>query len=295
MSLIKTQEGGYFPAYIKRRISLNKNFICCVSGGTGSGKSYSSLKLAELLDPNFDIRNVCFTPKEFVDLIDGQIKPLKKGAVLVWDEMQVSMSNLDYQGMQSKLINYILQTFRYQNFCLIVTTPHFSFINSQSRKLFHCRMETLSINKNTKTCKLKPLLLQTNQKKGDIYEKYLRVKIPGKNIIPLTRINVVLASAELIKAYENKKDEFNKRLRSQVREELEILEDGDRKKPLTEKQKEILDLLKEGHLIPDICDKLNIHHTVIYRQLKYIKKKGIVIKPQKEKTRVIRYNIEGYA
>jgi len=287
---------GYFPSYIIQRVSRNKNFICCISGGTGSGKSYSALRLAESLDPNFDIRNVCFTPKEFVDLIDGRLKPLKAGANIIWDEMQVSMSNLDYQSLQAKLINYVLQTFRYQNFVLWVTTPHFSFLNASVRKLFHGRMETLSINKNDKMCKLKPLLLQTNQKSGEIYEKYLRAKIKSKGIVPVRRIKVKLASSDLIKQYEDKKDRFNTELRNNVRTELQYLEDGDKKRPLTEKQREIVDLMMKENTIPQICQELKVHPTYIYSQMKLIKKKGIVITPIKEKGRtgrVLKYIIEG--
>jgi len=287
---------GYFPSYIIQRVSRNENFICCISGGTGSGKSYSALRLAESLDPNFDIRNVCFTPKEFVDLIDGRLKPLKAGANIIWDEMQVSMSNLDYQSLQAKLINYVLQTFRYQNFVLWVTTPHFSFLNASVRKLFHGRMETLSINKNDKMCKLKPLLLQTNQKSGEIYEKYLRAKIKSKGIVPVRRIKVKLASSDLIKQYEDKKDRFNTELRNNVRTELQYLEDGDKKRPLTEKQREIVDLMMKENTIPQICQELKVHPTYIYSQMKLIKKKGIVITPIKEKGRtgrVLKYIIEG--
>ena len=55
--------GSSFLGYIKDLVyNKNKNFLCVVCGSTGSGKSYSSLRLAEALDPNFDVSRIAFTP-----------------------------------------------------------------------------------------------------------------------------------------------------------------------------------------------------------------------------------------
>ena len=293
MPLIRNRgKSGYFNQYILNRIRRNKNFVCAITGGTGSGKSYSALKLASDLDPNFDVRNICFTAKEFLDLVDGKTKELKKGANIIWDEMQVTMSHLDYQTQQAKLLNYVLQTFRYQNFVLWITTPHFSFVNASSRKLFHGRFETVGINQNEKLCVLKPFLLQTNQKSGDIYQKYLRVKVNGV-VTPLRRIHVNLADLEILKAYENKKDKFNQRLREDIRLELTQMEEGNKKKPLTANQLTILEFLKQGKVIPEIAEELGITNQAIYQQMNYIKRKGVIIKPEKEKGKITKYIVEG--
>ena len=41
--------------YIKQRIKQNKNFLGFISGPTGSAKSWSSLRIAEDLDKDFEI------------------------------------------------------------------------------------------------------------------------------------------------------------------------------------------------------------------------------------------------
>lgn len=292
--VISDRGGGYFLSYINQRIERNKNFLCAITGQTGSGKSLSALRIGETLDKDFDIRNVCFSAREFLELVDGKVKPLKKGSVLVWDEMQVSMNSLDFQNLQSKLVNYILQTFRYQGFVLIISTPFFSFINASSRKLFHSRLETISINKTKKICTLKPLLLQTNQDSGEIYRKYLRVKTPN-GIVPVTRLNVTLPSKELRDAYEKKKDEFNIKLRSDITKQLSVADSKDICKPLTEQQQQITELLVSGKLIPEIAQELNVSQNYVHIQLNFVKKKGITITPEKEKNRVLRYNVKGYS
>ena len=285
---------GYFNSYILSRIKRNKNFVCAVTGQTGSGKSYSCLTLGETLDPDFNIDNVCFTPREFMDLVNGKNKKLKSGSVILWDEMQVSMGHLDFQSIQSKAINYVLQTFRHRNFILLVSCPHLSFINASARKLLHAIMETVSIDKDKKQVILKPLLIQTNQRTGDLYFKYLRVVTP-EGVCPLKRMRVGMASKELLKQYEQKKDEFTKKLNEDISRELEE-SDCKSSNELTEAQSNIIEDLMEGLTIQEIVKKRNIIDKMVYSHIKYAKKKGIKIKAIKEEhsNKVDHYEVEGY-
>lgn len=285
---------GYFNSYILGRISRNKNFIAAVTGPTGSGKSYSCLKLGETLDPEFSIVNICFTPKEFMDLVNGKTKKLKRGSVIVWDEMQVSMGHLDYQSIQAKSINYILQTFRHRNFILLISTPHLSFINASARKLLHSIMETVSIDKDKKLVCLKPLLIQCNQRTGDLYFKYLRVAT-SQGAAPLKRLRVGLPSKELLVAYEAKKDAFTQKLNEDITSELEEAECKSTKE-LTEIQREIVEDLCNGLVIKDISSKRGIVPDAVRLHIRLIKKKGIKLLPEKEQgtNKIIRYNVEGY-
>lgn len=290
--------GSYFLQYIKRRIKHNKNFINGITGSTGSGKSYSAVRLGEALDPNFDIRNVCFTDMEFMDLVDGITKKLRKGAVIIFDEIQVTMGHLDYQSMRSKCLNYVLQTFRHRNFILIMTSPYFAFINASLRKLFHCRMETMSIDYKEKAVKIKPLLLQTNQDTGKIYKKYLRVWTPMTGMQPLKRINIGLPSEKLLEDYEAKKDAFTRDLNRGIRRDLLKLAQKESgtgaEKALTTRQEQVVELLLEKKTIPEIAEKLEIEKITIYEHLKLIKRKGLQIIPVKDKDRVLYYTVKGY-
>lgn len=299
MSFSKSNKAGsYFLQYITGRIKHNRNFIFGITGSVGSGKSYSAVRLGEVIDPNFDIRNVCFTDLEFMDLVDGVTKKLRKGSAIIFDEIQVTMGHLDYQSMRSKCLNYVLQTFRHRNFILGMTSPYFTFINASLRKLFHCRMETQKIDYEKKTVQIKPLLLQTNQDTGKIYKKYLRVWTPSTGMQPLKRIHIGLPSPELLKAYEEKKDIFTKDLNRGIRRDLLKLaqkEKGeDKHRPLTTRQEEVVELLLEKHNLHDISKKLKIDLLTIYEHMKLIKRKGIEIIPVKDKDRVIYYQVKGY-
>lgn len=298
LALVKIDRGtgSYFCSYILSRIEKNKNFLGAITGSTGSGKSYSALSLGETLDPDFNVLNVCFTPKEFMDLINGKTKQLKKGCVIIFDEIQVSMSHLEYQSIQAKVLNYIFQTFRYRNFILFMTSPHFSFINASLRKLFHSRIETVSIDNKTNLCKLKPMLIQVNQKTGDIYEKYLRVYDSNYGMIPIKEMHVRLPSDKLIVEYEAKKDIFSKALNKSISKDLQRIEDKDKgivRKPLTDMQERVFELLMQNKNAEQVAKELGKGLTTIYDHIRAIEKKGIIFEPVKDGSNVLYYTIKG--
>lgn len=294
--LINQIEGkGYIESYILKRVKQNKNFICTITGSTGSGKSFGALRLAQNLDPNFDIRNVVFDAEEFMNLVNGATKKLEKGSVILFDEIQVTMSHTDFMSLQAKLINYVLQTFRNLNFVLILTAPQFTFINKSVRLLSHARFQTEKIDYQNKQTHMKPLFLDINQKNGRIYEKYLRV-ITEDGPAPLSLLKLSLPSKELILAYEEKKAEFTKKLNEDIANSLkkskfkqELIKNKD---ILTEEQRKIVNLLKEGKLLPEISQILGTKLPNIHKSLGFIRKKGILIKNIKEKNKVIKYEVE---
>ena len=298
MTIIKTNvkngiKVGYFNSYIISRIRANKNFICCITGQTGSGKSYAALREGEILDSNFDISNVCFSPEEFMDLVNGKTKQLNRGSVIVFDEVQVTMSALDFQSLQARLINSCLQTFRYMGFILFMTSPYFSFINKSARKLFHSRWETISIDRQRKVSTLKPFLLQTNQDTGDTYKKYLRIHTSGYGLAPITSIECEMPSEQLLNAYEEKRQKFSRELNEGISRDLDKLKNKNKPKELTEPQKELISYLKDGFTIKQVAERLNVNIKTLYERIEYIKKKGVNIRPIREKNVVKRYEVTG--
>lgn len=297
MNVSTQHKGSFWNQYIMNRIQNNKNFVCAITGQTGSGKSWSAVRLGEVLDPEFDVRNICFTSREFMDLVNGKTKKLKRGSVIVFDEVQVSMSHLDYQSLQAKVLNYVFQTFRHRNFILFMTSPHFSFINASLRKLFHSRMETVAIDHNKKLCKLKPFLIQVNQRTGDSYFKYLRVYRKGLGLAPIKSVGVGMPSKELIKEYEDKKTRFTMELNDSIQADLNKLENKGKPeaKPLTEIQERIVTLLLDNKTLEEVAKEMGNNPRYITAQMNFIRKKGVTITPVKEKgkNKVLYYNIEG--
>lgn len=104
----------------------NRNAIIFVQGKPGTGKSYVSLKLAEMFDPTFkkNIWNRVIYDKNtfFFRLLDPTI-PLKKGHALIMEELGTQMDSRTWYDFAQRVFNYIIQTFRYRNLLLIFNAP----------------------------------------------------------------------------------------------------------------------------------------------------------------------------
>lgn len=202
---------AYWAKYIKHRIKKNKNFMGVFIGQTGSGKSYSMMGLADKLqEGGINMNNLFLKASSFLErLVTNQ---LSKGDVLCWDETGVDLNSKQWQSKTNRMVNTIMQVFRKENLIVLFTLPYFSFLDSDARKLVHAVFETMGIDYNTKEVIIKPKLVQVNQDTGKMYKKYLRVKVPGKGLIPIKKIRLGLVDAEKLKLYEQKKDEFSRKL-----------------------------------------------------------------------------------
>ena len=293
--IIRSDRGtNHLSSYILHRIESNKNFIAGITGQTGSGKTYSALRLCETVDKDFDISNVCFSAREFMNLINGKTKKLKRGSAILYDELQVSMGSLDYQSLSSKLINACLSTFRHKNFILFCTMPYFSMINKQTRQLFHCRAETISINRNEKTCAIKPLMLQVSQSSGVIYQKYLRIVDRARgSTVPLTRLHVSLPSKTLLEAYEERKEQFTKALNEDISRQLDEAE-GKKQPRLTIKQENVKELLLDGKTVKEIALEMDVSEAMIRSHIGLMANKGVRFRRITDSdNHTIRYILEG--
>jgi DNA-binding CsgD family transcriptional regulator len=285
---------GRFETYIKSRISKNKNFMAAIVGPTGSGKTYSSLRLAENLDPSFTVERVVFDPREFMAVLNSN--KLSKGSVVVFDEAGIALNNRQWQSQANKLINFVLQSFRHKCYIVIFTAPDFAFVDSASRKLFHSCIETVTIDQRAKLCRVKPLLLQVNQRNGDIYYKYLRVK-SSKGLVPLKRIGLGLPSPSLIEAYELKKTNFTNEMNAKILKDLTPVEqpssDGiDINDPgLTQKQADVMAGLHEGLTPIQVAERVQLNIRTVYSHMGALKRKGYTIRAIKEENRAKTYQI----
>ncbi len=284
--------------YIKDRIfKKNKNFFMIVVGATGSGKSYSALRLAELLDNTFNIDRCSFKAKDFMQQINSLVNSDKeiKGKVVMWDELGVEHSAREFMTVSNRVINYFFQTSRNLNLIVIMTVPLLSFIDSNTRKLAHCIAETQGINQRTKQVTLKIKMLQTNVMTGKEYPKYLRYKKKNKLYV-IKKIKVGMPSKEIREPYEVKKLEFNKELNSKIMNKLDRVEQSDMKrtKPLTEYQEKFVELLSK-YDINKTCRLLRISKGTAYTYKRRLEDKGVVFKPIREDNKVIRYKVEGFS
>lgn len=199
----------------KNRINRrNRNLLIIICGATGSGKSYTALTIAKLINPKFSVsNNVVFDVEHFMDLLNT--KKLRKGDVIVWDEAGVGIPAREWYSISNKAINYVLQTFRHLNLCVIFTTPSFDYVDKQTRLLFHVYIETVRIDYKKKKVSCKVMENQFNPSMGKEYKKYYWIGGVKK-----TRFKIAKPTKQMVKEYEKLKKVFSQQLREGVQKDV---------------------------------------------------------------------------
>jgi hypothetical protein len=277
---------------VGRTMRNNNNNLISIIGKTGSGKTWAGLSICELMSEMdgvpFSIDHVVFTLRELMDLINSG--KLKRGSKVVFDEPQISISAREFQSEANKVFNYLLSTFRHRNLSLFFCTPFETLLDKNTRKLFHGRFETMSVNRKDKTCRLKPRYVEYSDFKKDPYRKQLIVLSKDKNgnnrSDKLFFWDVPKPSKELIDEYEKKKMEFTNNLNKNISERLKkydesgksltsLEQDEAKLRPLTPLQQNVLDCLKQGITNQRIIgEKLGKQQPVISESIKFMRNKG---------------------
>jgi len=127
-----------YPLHVTR--DENENFLGLFIGQSGLGKTWAAVRMAEKLDPTFDVSRVCVSYKEFLNKLNemAELWDAKEdvaGRVIIFDEFQKSASARKFMSAVNQAINDVLHTFRYLNLIVLFTTPHMSFIDVNSRAM----------------------------------------------------------------------------------------------------------------------------------------------------------------
>lgn len=231
---VDSERKNSFIRYFGTRVnSSNKNFLCAVTGPTGSGKSWLCGSIAETYSKMYNIKfdpnlHIIFSMKELLDLInrDDLEEVLPPGSIIIFDEPQVSVNSRDWRSESNQALNTLTSTFRNMRLIVLFATPYLEFIDKQSRILFHSEIEVKGYDKTTGLTLCKPRLLEWNGRKQDFYRKRLVIKYP-------TRENTVLdwyylqhweipkPSREWVNIYEVMKLNFTKKLNRELKQQFE--------------------------------------------------------------------------
>lgn len=273
-----------FVRFIKKRIKNNLNFLSIATGPTGSGKSWSMLRLAYEIDPTFEAKQVAFSFKQVMRLLNDPEFMKKKWKIIIFDECQIDISNRSWQSLVNRLFNYLLSTFRHRNIILLFTTPYSDFIDLSSKKLLHCEFVCKGWNKKTKKSRLRPKLLQYNSRMKKFYEHSLHV-IRGGEVHKMENWEIDSPPEHIIGPYEASKLEFTDKLNERILKELENLDNEEKKpdtrKALTDKQEEVMELLSK-YDPKEVSKQLSISLVATYKHKRAAEKKGYKIKEWKE-------------
>ncbi len=204
--------------WIRHRIENNRNLIALFIGDTGSGKSMSSIRLAELVDPNFSVDRIVFTVKDFLSLVNQGLPP---GSVIVFDDAGLGINARLWQEMSARVFGMLTQGFRYRQILTFITVPDETFIERQSRKLVHIRFEASDVQG---LMKMKLLSRNTFDPEHPL-AKFPRIR-RGVSRIVVKMVKFRLPSDDLREKYEAKKKEYMESRFKEFQQELELLDGG---------------------------------------------------------------------
>jgi len=166
----------------------DKNVLMLIVGETGIGKSISGISIAKKIDitpigngkyeENFVVEadnrgipspetRVVFSARDFMRLVKSNIP---KGSVIVWDEAGIENDNTSWYEKKSKLIKYVMQTFRKRNYLLIMTVPDEESVTISTRRLVHVIADVFERDDNYASIDIR--WLQRNRRTKKTYPKH---------------------------------------------------------------------------------------------------------------------------
>ena len=216
---------------IYNRIESGKNCLVAVVGQTGAGKSYATLSLLIALDlyrygeakePQWYIDHCVFRALDLMKGLNDEKLQLKTN--WLWDESGVDAGTGEHATVKNRVIGWLAQTFRNMQQVVFFTLPALGMLTPQVRKLLHFYLEAIYIDPKLSICVMKPLELQYNIRRDELY--YHNLKSIGQSgyVQEIDLIGVPKAPKEILEKYEEKKSAFTRNLNLEIQEALQSAE-----------------------------------------------------------------------
>jgi len=198
-----------------RRCNIdNQHFMAAVVGREGSGKSYTALRIAEVVDPTFNADRVMFEPQRFLEKLtewkeDPDVET--KGKAIVADESGVGLGVRTWYQDDQVLFNQCLQVIRDENMCVLFTLPRLSELDSQARGRLHAFLEMSDLDAG-RWAELRWLNWDPSRNESDkIYRHYPKMDVGGYKH-QIRRLKLGPPSDTLVAEYSDRKDTFQNEL-----------------------------------------------------------------------------------
>jgi energy-coupling factor transporter ATP-binding protein EcfA2 len=181
------------------------NFIM-VTGKKGSGKSYLSLRMGEILQgKTFGLNHVCFSVQELLELLDS--KTLNVGDVIILEEIGVAANSRDAMTNINKSLSFAAQTIRPECITLIANTISWNLIDSQVKNLADYRIEVIGHDVRQKLSEFKFTKISPSPNSPEPYREHLIFDMDGAPI-KYTSWTLKRPSKKLAEPYDEKRKEY---------------------------------------------------------------------------------------
>lgn len=190
-----------------RLLDENRNWLAVICGPTGTGKTYTAIRVCEMVDPKFDVDRVAFSTQQLLDLFDC----CGRRDIILFDEANAWNARTS-NSKENVEFSKILAMLRFTQISILFTLPHIAMIDVNGRRLMHNYLYTIPINRKTCRKELRDKsgvywydvesgrLPMGNQK--DIPLIFKHPYIRGEKI---SKVYFSLASPDLLEAYEERK------------------------------------------------------------------------------------------
>lgn len=211
----------------KRIHRKNQNFVGFLTGDVGSAKSGSTASIAQAVDPDFGIDDVCFTPEAVMDKA-SDFENYDKGRFIVFEEGGVNADAKDFWDDVNRALDYVLQTWREQNRGLLINLPSMDLIDKRLRKRGHAFME-MDGKLDGEYAYVKYMNIIEDKWTGDLYRKYPELRDPSDGLVKkFKRMRVAAPPESFWNKYEPKQRKFKRELAERLAEEIKDgASDGD--------------------------------------------------------------------
>lgn len=210
-----------------RMKTKKKTWLGSCIGESGDGKSYGGIRIAELIDPNFNATRIALDPLRFLEILKTGLPPC---SVVLFDEAGINLSAKEFQTMNNRLINYVVQAFRKKRIAVIFTMPTMKLLDKASRELCNSIIYLQNVDMKNKMSEAKWYNIQMNHRTGKSYEKSPRYIDPKKGLTVVPTVNIRLPNSKTLEEYEKMKDGFIDGLTEDVYKSVKSMKDFNRNK-----------------------------------------------------------------
>ncbi len=181
----------------------DKDYVICVDGREGSGKSWFSFQLGKAVDPTLDLSRIVFSPEDFRQAI----LDAKKGQCIIYDEAFTGFSSRSSLSPVNRVLVSLSMQMRQKNLFIIIVLPTIFLLDKymamfRTKGLFHV-YESSGRRGYFKfyNSRIKKYLILAGQKTMSYNHKSVRTNFRGRFYGKFA-----LGDAEMLKGYLKKKE-----------------------------------------------------------------------------------------
>ncbi len=97
----------------------DKDYVICVDGREGAGKSYFAFQIGKYVDPSLNLKRVVFSPDDFREAI----LRAKKGQCIIYDEAFTGYSSRSSLSPVNRVLVSLAMQMRQKNLFIIIVLP----------------------------------------------------------------------------------------------------------------------------------------------------------------------------